>query len=123
MPGHARPEVARLSAGMRGAVRGLLIGYFTPLSGRLYCCRGPEEIQGRADYLLAYPNTSNIVTILSHSPAICRRVNSLSLFSLFWGDKLPVSRPPLPESPAFYRCSFPEGESAGTDGRGIEPLL
>lgn len=113
----ARPEVARLRAGMRGAVRRLLIGYFTPLSGKLYCRRGPEEIQGRADYLPAYPDTSNIAAILSHSPAICRRVNSFSLFSLFWDDKLPVSPPPLPESPAFYRRPFPEGQNAVADKR------
>lgn len=52
------------------------------------------------------------------APAICRRVNSFSLFSLFWDDKLPVSPPPpLPESPAFYRRPFPEGQKAGADER------
>lgn len=47
----------------------------------LYCCSG-QEIQGWADYLPAYPNTSNI-TPFTPTELIYRRVN---FFSLFWSQ-------------------------------------
>lgn len=88
-------ETGAGASGMYSLVRRLLIGYFSLLSGSLYCCSSQRKSRGERIISQLIPT----ILISHHSlpqPLICRRV---SFFIL--GYKLPVSPPPLPDRPAL----------------------
>lgn len=106
------------AAGMCSAVRRLLIGYFTPLSGRLYCCSGQRKSRGERIISQLIPT----LPISHHSlpqTLIYRRVNSFSLFSLFWvtNSLFPLL---LFRIAQHYRRSFPGIEHWAHRERGRE---
>lgn len=105
------------AAGMCGAVRRLLIGYFMLLSGRLYCCSSQRKSRGERIISQLIPT----LLISHHSlpqPLIYRRVNFFSLFSLFWvtNSLFPLL---LFRIAQHYRHSFPEGQSRGQRERAL----
>ncbi len=96
-----------MGPGMCGAVRRLLIGYFSLLSGRLYCCSSQRKSRGERIISQLIPT----VLISHHSlpqPLIYRRVNFFSLFSLFWVTNSLFPLLLLFRIALHYRHSFPE---------------
>lgn len=104
-----------VAAGMCGAVRRLLIGYFVFLSWRLYCCSSQRKSRGERIISQLIPT----LLISGHSlpqPLIFRRVNFFSLFSLFWVTNSLFPLLLLFRMARHYRHSFPESTEQEAQG-------